>query len=56
MRRLVPLLAILAVLVGCSNDHKLAACKGPLIVMNSDHWHPTPEQMDALSKACPEDN
>jgi len=54
-RALIPLL-ILAALAGCASDHKLATCKGPLIVLNADRWHPTPEQMAAMSKACPEDS
>lgn len=55
MRSILLSLTIAVLLGGCANDHKLAGCKGPLIALNSDHWRPTPEQMAALSKACPED-
>jgi hypothetical protein len=39
----------------CDSPHQLAKCKGPLIVMNADHWRPTATEVDALDKLCPED-
>lgn len=52
-RAILPL-AILAFLAACSSEHKLATCKGPLIVLNADKWQPTPEQMTRLANACAE--
>ena len=49
------LLALLPILAGCASDHKLAACKGPLVAMNAKHWHPSDAEMTALAAACPED-
>jgi hypothetical protein len=40
---------------GCSSKHELAQCKGPLIALNSRHWAPSPDELVALDKLCPED-
>lgn len=54
MRRAAVPFAVLTLLAGCASQHKIATCKGPLIVLNADQWHPTAEQMVALSNACAE--
>jgi hypothetical protein len=47
---------IISILVaGCASKHELAKCKGPLIALNSSHWAPTPDELSALDKLCPED-
>lgn len=53
LRAIVPL-AIMASLAGCASEHKLATCKGPLIVLNADKWQPTAQQMTMLANACAE--
>ncbi len=49
-------LAIPVVLLtaGCSSKHEAPGCRGPLIALNAAHWQPTPAELDALAKACPE--
>ncbi len=49
------LLTALAATSGCAEQHKLAQCKGPLIVLNSAHWQPSASDVAALDKICPED-
>lgn len=53
-RCLIVLIALAA--SGCASNHELAKCKGPLIALNPSHWSPTPDEMSALGKLCPEDN
>ena len=58
MARRFATLALLTALVatsGCAEQHKLAQCKGPLIVLNSAHWQPSASDVAALDKICPED-
>ena len=55
MPRLLLAVAALAALSGCAGDHRLATCKGPLVALNAPDWQPTPIEMAALAKACPED-
>ena len=52
-RWLIVLVALAA--AGCASRHELAKCKGPLIALNSSHWTPTPDELSALDKLCPED-
>jgi len=40
----------------CSSKHELAQCKGPLLVLNTNQWHPTASDVTALGKLCPEGN
>ena len=54
MRRALALSLALAA-AGCTSNHQLAACKGPLIALNAPQWRPSPAEMAALEKACPED-
>lgn len=54
MRRALAILLALAA-AGCTSNHQLAACKGPLIALNAPQWRPTAAEMVALEKACPED-
>jgi hypothetical protein len=49
------LMIMLALLCSCSSKHELAKCKGPLIALNNDRWHPTDTEIVALDKLCPED-
>ena len=46
---------VLLAAAGCASKHELAKCKGPLIALNSSHWAPTPDELSALDKLCPED-
>lgn len=58
MARRLAALMLLAALVatsGCAEQHKLAQCKGPLIVLNTSHWQPSASDVAALDKICPED-
>ena len=54
MRRCL-VLALVLTATGCASNHTLATCKGPLVALNAPHWRPTPIEMTALEKACPED-
>lgn len=54
MRRSLALLLVLAA-AGCTSNHQLATCKGPLVALNAPHWQPSAAEMVALEKACPED-
>ena len=54
MRRCFVLLLALAA-AGCTSNHQLAACKGPLIALNAPQWRPSAAEMAVLEKACPED-
>ncbi|MGI4814130.1 MAG: hypothetical protein ACRYGG_12485 [Janthinobacterium lividum] len=49
------LLAAMATTAGCAEQHKLAQCKGSLVVLNSTHWQPSASDVAALDKLCPED-
>jgi hypothetical protein len=49
------MISVAALLCACSSKHELAKCKGPLIALNSGHWAPTPDELSALNKLCPED-
>ena len=56
MFRCLVVLAVLGFVSGCSSKHELAKCKGPLLVLNTNQWHPTASDVAALDKICPEDN
>lgn len=56
IRRIIIPITLLAALAGCGDKYIVAKCKGPLIALNADRWHPTDTEMAALSKLCPEDN
>jgi hypothetical protein len=47
--------ALTVLLAGCSSKHELAKCKGPLLVLNTNHWQPTASDVAALNRICPED-
>jgi hypothetical protein len=55
MRLRLTILVLSIAISGCTSKHELARCKGPLIVMNQDHWQPSPLEIDALGKLCPEE-
>lgn len=54
MRRCFALLVALAA-AGCTSNHTLATCKGPLVALNAAQWRPTAGEIVALEKVCPED-
>jgi hypothetical protein len=54
-RHIVTAITVLMALSACTSKHELAKCKGPLIALNADRWHPTEAEMTALDKLCPED-
>lgn len=41
----VILLIFLVVLTSCANSQKLGESKGPIFVINPDHWTPSPADM-----------
>ena len=55
MPRFLFAIAAFAALCGCSSDHKLALCKGPLIALNAAQWQPSEAEMAQLAAACPGD-
>jgi len=59
MSRRLAIPAVLAAsltIAGCASKHELAECKGPLLVLNTDQWHPTASDVASLDKICPEGN
>jgi hypothetical protein len=55
MRPTLTILVVVTALGGCNSSHQLAKCHGPLVVLNTDKWQPTPTEVVALEKVCPED-
>lgn len=54
MPRLV-ILALALLASACSTPHQLAKCTGPLEILNPGQWQPTPTELAAIDKLCPED-
>lgn len=40
---------------GCTEQHRLATCRGPVMALNAAVWQPTPADLAALDRLCPPD-
>lgn len=53
-RRVLALVLAFAA-TGCTEQHRLATCRGPVIALNAAAWQPTPADLAALDRLCPSD-
>ncbi len=53
-RRALTLILALAA-TGCAEQHRLAACRGPVMALNAAAWQPTPADLADLERLCPSD-